>query len=133
MPQQIRAVVVDPAAEGRLAIKPVELRDPDRDEVAVKVTAISLNRGETRRALQVAEPSWRPGWDFAGVVETEAADGSGPRPRTRVVGILPSGAWAERVHCRSHAGSAPPDAVRDAQAATLPVAALTALHALRHG
>src|SRR5713226_1172459 len=103
MPQQVRGVVVDPAAPGKLAIKPVELRDPDRDEVAVRVTAVSLNRGETRRALQVAEPGWRPGWDFAGVVETEAADGSGPKAGTRIVGILPSGAWAERVNCRSHA------------------------------
>src|SRR3989440_6671464 len=133
MPQTIRAIVVDPAVEARLAIKPVELRDPDRDEVRVRVTAISLNRGETRRALQVAEPGWRPGWDFAGVVETEAADGSGPRARTRVVGILPSGAWAERVNCRSHAVAILPDTVSDAQAATLPVAGLTALHALRQG
>ena len=52
MPQQIRAVVVDPAAPGKLAIRPVELRDPDRDEVVVRVTAISLNRGETRRACR---------------------------------------------------------------------------------
>src|SRR5947207_10348035 len=133
MPQTIRAVVVDPAAPGRLAIKPVELRDPDRDEVGVRVTAISLNRGETRRALQVAEPGWRPGWDFAGVVESEAADGSGPKPGTRVVGLLPSGAWAERVNCRSHAVAALPDAVSDAEAATLPVAGLTAVHALRQG
>ncbi len=133
MPQQIRAVGVDPAAPGKLAIRPVELRDPDRDEVAVRVSAISLNRGETRRALQVAEPGWRPGWDFAGVVETAAADGSGPKPGTRVVGILPSGAWAERVNCRSHAVAALPDGCSDAQAATLPVAGLTALHALRQG
>src|SRR3954452_3146429 len=133
MPQTIRAVVVDPAAPGKLAIKPVELRDPDRDELSVRVTAISLNRGETRRALQVAEPGWRPGWDFAGVVETAAADGSGPKPGTRVVGLLPSGAWAERVNCRSHAVGILPDAVSDAQAATLPVAGLTALHALRQG
>src|SRR5437588_7565322 len=133
MPQTIRAVVVDPAAPGRLAIKPVELRDPDRDEVTVRVSAISLNRGETRRALQVAEPGWRPGWDFAGVVETKAADGSGPQAGTRIVGILPSGAWSERVNCRSHAVAALPDAVSDAQAATLPVAGLTALHALRQG
>ena len=89
MPQTIRAVVVDPAAPGKLAVKAVELRDPDRDEVGVRVTAISLNRGETRRALQVAEPGWRPGWDFAGIVETAAADGSGPKPGTRVVGLLP--------------------------------------------
>ena len=133
MPQTIRAIVVDPAASGRLAIKPVELRDPDRDEVAVKVSAISLNRGETRRAVQQADAGWRPGWDFAGIVEREAADGSGPKPGTRVVGILPSGAWAERVNCRSHAVAALPDAVSDAQAATLPVAGLTALHALRQG
>jgi NADPH:quinone reductase-like Zn-dependent oxidoreductase len=133
MPQTIRAIVVDSAAPGRLAIKPVELRDPDRDEVGVRVTAISLNRGETRRALQQAEPGWRPGWDFAGVVETEARDGSGPKAGTRVVGLLPNGAWAERVNCRSHAVAALPDAVSDAQAATLPVAGLTALHALRQG
>lgn len=133
MPQQIRAVVVDPEAPGKLAIKPVELRDPDRDEVAVRVSAISLNRGETRRALQQAEPGWRPGWDFVGIVETAAADGSGPGPGTRVVGILPSGAWAEWVNCRTHAVAALPDAVGDAAAATLPVAGLTALHALRQG
>jgi len=133
MPQQIRAVVADPAAPGKLAIKPVELRDPDRDEVAVRVSAISLNRGETRRALQVADPGWRPGWDFAGVVDTAATDGSGPMPGTRVVGMLPSGAWAERINCRSHAVAALPDAVSDAAAATLPVAGLTALHALRQG
>src|SRR5580704_8905635 len=133
MPRQVRAVVVDPAAPGKLAIKPVELRDPDRDEVTVRVTAISLNRGETRRAVQQAEPGWRPGWDFAGVVETAAADGSGPKLGTRVVGLLPSGAWAERVNCRSHAVAALPDKVSDAQASTLPVAGLTALHALRQG
>jgi NADPH:quinone reductase len=133
MLRQVRAVVVDRAAPGRLAIKPVELRDPDRDEVAVQVTAISFNRGETRRAVQQAEPRWRPGWDSVGVVETAAADGSGPGPGTRVVGILPSGAWAERVNCHTHAVAALPNSVGDAEAATLPVAGLTALHALRQG
>ena len=61
MPQQIRAVVVDPGASEKLAIKPVELRDPDRDEVVVRVTAISLNRGETRRALTRTATSSRSG------------------------------------------------------------------------
>src|SRR5260370_26687754 len=126
MPQQIRAVVVDPAAPGKLAIRPVELRDPDRDEVAVRVSAISLNRGETLRALQVAEPGWRPGWDFAGVVDTAASDGSGPQPGTRVVGILPSGAWAERVNCPSPAVAALPHGVSDAAAATPPLAGVPA-------
>src|SRR5258708_7616391 len=128
MSQQIRAVVVDPAAPGKLALKTVELRDPAGEEVAVRVGATPRTGGEPRRALQVAEPGWRPGWDFAGIVETAAADGSGPQPGTRVVGILPSGAWAERVNCRSHAGAALPDAVSDAAAATLPVAGLTGEH-----
>src|SRR5207247_6853872 len=56
-----------------------------------------------------------------------------PEAGTRVVGILPSGAWAERVNCRSHAVAVLPEAVSDNQAATLPVAGLTALHALRQG
>jgi len=132
MPQQIRAIVVDPGAPGKLAIKPVELRDPDRDEVVVRVTAISLNRGETRRALTVAEPGWRPGWDFAGVVETAAADRSGPKPGTRVVGLL------RPVPGRNRSIAAATRSrryrwVSDAQAATLPVAGLTAWHALRQG
>src|SRR6516165_10145439 len=131
MPQQIRAVVVDPSVAGRLAIREVGLREPDRDEVRVRVTAISLNRGETRRALQVAEPGWRPGWDFAGIVG--CCRQQRPEPGARVVGILPSGAWAERVNCRSHALAILPEAVSYAQAATLPVAGLTALHALRQG
>src|ERR1700687_1445612 len=131
MPQQIRAVVVDPAVSGKLALKPVELRDPAPEEVAVRVGATSLTRAEPRRALQVAEPGWRPGWDFAGVVETTAADGSGPKPGTRVVGLLPSGAWAERGNCRTHAGAALPDAVGEAEAETLRGAGRTAVDELR--
>ena len=59
MPQTIRAVVVDPAAPGRLALKPVELRDPDRDEVGVRVTAISLNRGEYHPLIRPALRAYR--------------------------------------------------------------------------
>jgi hypothetical protein len=90
MPQTIRAIVVDPAAPGRLAIKPIELRDPDRDEVAVKVSAISLNRGETRRAVQQAEPGWRPGWDFAGSSSARPATAAGPRPAPVSSGSCPA-------------------------------------------
>ena len=133
MPQQVRAVVVDPSVPGRLAIREVGLRDPDRDEVGVRVTAISLNRGEVRRATSQGTPGDRPGRDFAGIVEERAANGSGPPVGSRVVGLLPSGAWAERVRAPSHAVAVVPEAVTDAQAATLPVAGLTALHALRQG
>ena len=127
-----RAVVVDPDAPGRLVIRPVPEPVPDRGEAMVRVRAISLNRGEVRRAGMAAE-GWRPGWDLAGEVERAAADGSGPRPGTRVVGLLPEGAWAERVAVPAHALGELPDQVTFSQAATFPVAGLTALHALARG
>jgi NADPH:quinone reductase-like Zn-dependent oxidoreductase len=124
-----RAVVVDPGAPGRLVIGPVPEPVPDRGEAIVRVRALSLNRGEVRRA-GMAAAGWRPGWDLAGTVERAAGDGSGPRPGTRVVGFLPEGAWAERVSVPTHALAELPDKVTFAQAATFPVAGLTALHAL---
>ncbi len=127
-----RAVVVDPAAAGRLAIASVPDATPDRGEAIVRVRAISLNRGEVRRAGQAAA-GWRPGWDLAGEVERAAADGSGPRAGARVVGLLPEGAWAERVAVPTHALAELPDKVSFSQAATFPVAGLTALYSLDKG
>ena len=133
MPETVRAVVVDPSSPHGLGLKAVELAPAASDEVTVRVTAISLNRGEVRRATSQGQPGDRPGWDFAGIVEERAADGSGPPAGSRVVGMLPSGAWAERIRVPSHSVAPVPAAVTDAQAATLPVAGLTALHALRQG
>jgi NADPH2:quinone reductase len=127
-----RAVVVDPAAPGRLVIASVPDPTPDRDEAIVRVRAISLNRGEVRRA-GTAAAGWRPGWDLAGEVERAAADGSGPRAGARVVGMLAEGAWAERVAVPTHALAELGDKVTFSQAATLPVAGLTALYALEKG
>src|SRR5215510_11358509 len=123
------AVVVDHAVPGTLALREVAPPTPLPSEALVRVAAISLNRGETRRAMEAAD-GWCPGWDLAGVVEQAAADGSGPRPGTRVVGFLRSGAWAESVVVPTNALAELPDAVTLAQAATLPVAGLTALYAL---
>ena len=133
MPDTVRAVVVDPSSPQGIGLKAVEMAPAAPDEVTVRVTAISLNRGEVRRATSQGQPGDRPGWDFAGVVEERAANGTGPQVGSRVVGLLGSGAWAERVRAPSHSVAALPEAVTDAQAATLPVAGLTALHALRQG
>ena len=127
-----RAVVVDPEAPGRLVLREVPDPVPDRGEAVVRVRAISLNRGEVRRA-GMAAAGWRPGWDLAGDVERAAADGSGPAAGTRVVGLLPEGAWAQRVAVPTHALAALPDKVTYSQAATFPVAGLTALYALAKG
>ncbi len=128
----MRALVVDPAAPGRLALAEAPLPAPAPHEALVRVSAISLNRGEVRRA-QTAEAGWRPGWDLAGTVEAPAADGSGPPAGTRVVGLLRSGAWAELVAVPTSFLATLPPGVSFAEAATLPVAGLTALHALRQG
>ncbi|MBD2101640.1 zinc-binding dehydrogenase [Leptolyngbya sp. FACHB-261] len=127
---KIRAVVVDPSSPSRLVLNEVELPTLATDEALVRVAAISLNRGEVKRATN-AEAGWRPGWDLAGIVETPAADGSGPATGKRVVGFVRSGAWAELVAVPTHAIAELPESVSFAQAATLPVAGLTAYHALK--
>jgi NADPH:quinone reductase-like Zn-dependent oxidoreductase len=78
----------------------------------------------------MAAAGWRPGWDLAGHVERAASDGSGPKVDARVVGFLPEGAWAERVAVPTHSLAELPEKVTFSQAATFPVAGLTALHAL---
>lgn len=128
----VRAIVVDPAAPGRLVLQEVERAHPLPHEALVTVSAISLNRGEIRRA-QSAAAGWRPGWDLAGTITIAAADGSGPPVGTRIVGFLPSGAWAEQVAVPTHAIAALPGNVSFAAAATLPVAGLTALLTLEKG
>src|SRR5215210_9031088 len=90
----MRAVVVDPEAVSRLSVAEVEEPEPVPPEALVRISAVSLNRGEVRRA-EASEPGFRPGWDLAGTVERAAADGSGPQEGPRVGGFLPSGAWAE--------------------------------------
>jgi NADPH:quinone reductase len=127
-----RAVVVDPSAPGRLAIHEVEAPAPAPSEALVRVAAFSLNRGEVR-AVASAEAGTQPGWDFAGTVEHAAADGSGPKQGARVVGLLEEGTWAERIAAPTVALAELPDAVSFAQAATLPIAGLTALYGLERG
>jgi NADPH:quinone reductase-like Zn-dependent oxidoreductase len=125
----VRAVVVDPASPGRLGIARVPERAAAPNEAIVRVHAFSLNRGEVKR-MQSAPAGWRPGWDLAGEIERPAADGSSPREGARVVGILAEGSWAERTAVPSHALAELPDGVSTSLAAALPVAGLTALHAI---
>jgi NADPH:quinone reductase-like Zn-dependent oxidoreductase len=128
-----RAVVVDHDSPNRLVLREVEAADPNPSEALVRVAAISLNRGEVRRATTLDEPGARPGWDLAGTIEQSAADGTGPSEGTRVVGFIPSGAWAERVSVPTDALAELTDNVSFEQASTLPVEGLTALYALEKG
>ncbi len=128
----IRAIVVDPEVPGRLAVKEVEAPQAGPSEALVQVEAISLNRGEMQLAMG-AEAGWRPGWDLAGTVIKQAANGTGPKVGSRVVGMVSAGAWAEQVAVPADRLAGIPDNVTSAQAATLPIAGLTALRALEKG
>ena len=101
---------------------------PRPDEALVEVKAFSLNRGETRR-LQTLEAGTVTGWDLAGTVREPAQDG-GPKKAARVVGLVNPGAWAELVAVKLEHLAELPEGISFEQAATLPVAGLTALRAL---
>ena len=126
----MRAVVTEPGATGCLVIAEVPEPSPDSDEALVRVKAFSLNRGEVRRAATQAAGT-TIGWDVAGVVEAPARNGGGPRQGARVVGFSRRvRGWAERIALPTTDLAEIPDHVSDADAATLPVAGLTALYAL---
>jgi NADPH:quinone reductase-like Zn-dependent oxidoreductase len=126
------AVVNTPGGSEPVAIREVPEPEPRPNEAIVAVQAFSLNRGELR-LFQIRPEGWRPGQDIAGVVLRQAADGSGPAAGTRVVALCDWEGWAERAAVPSHRIAPIAENVSFAQAASLPVAGLTALRALRHG
>ena len=123
------ALTAAPGAPGNIALR--EVADPTQhhNEALVRVKAISLNRGESGR-LGGMQDGDRVGWDLAGVVERTSGDGHGPAAGTRVVGFLQTNAWAEFAAVPSNMLAPLRDDVTFEQAATLPVAGLTALRAI---
>src|SRR5437868_3474982 len=115
-------------------VEMVEVDEPraSQSETVIEVKAMSINRGELR-LLGSRARWWRPGQDVAGIVAQQAGDGSGPAVGTRVVALVDQAGWAERVAAPTSRIGVLPDNVSLGQAATLPVAGLTALRALRLG
>lgn len=129
----MRAVVTDPGSPGNVRHGERPAPAPGRGEALVRVTAISLNRGELRRAGRGEEG--RPvGWDVTGVVEQAPSGAERLSEGARVVGFVrASDGWAEKVAVPATDLARIPDSVADLQAAPLPVAGLTALYALERG
>ena len=123
----------------------LEMPEPAADEILVKVHAASVNpfdwhhmRGLPyfmRIGTGIGAPQQvRLGADFAGVVEAAGSEVTGFAVGDRVFGGA-SGAFGEYVTVRTGRSVARiPDEVSFEQAAALPIAAITALQALRkHG
>lgn len=128
----MKALVNTPKAAAPVELREVAEPTPGPQEALIAVHAFSLNRGELT-LMRIRPEGWQPGQDISGIVLKAAADGSGPKEGTRVVGILDWHGWAERAAVSTHRLAALPDNVSFAQAAALPVAGLTALRTLRHG
>jgi NADPH:quinone reductase-like Zn-dependent oxidoreductase len=124
--------VTEPSATAGITRRELPEPGPGPHDVLVQVAAFAVNRGELTLVQQRSD-GWAPGQDVAGTVAAEAADGTGPPPGTRVVGMADGGGWSERVPVPSHRVAALPGGVSSEQAAALPVAGLTALRALRTG
>jgi NADPH:quinone reductase-like Zn-dependent oxidoreductase len=126
------ALVAAPSRPGGIELREVAEPLAEADEAVVAVEAVSLNRGEVK-ALRAALDGARAGWDVAGTVVQPAADGSGPREGSRVVGLVAATGWAQRAAVPTGYLAPIPDALSSTAAATLPVAGLTALHTLYTG
>jgi NADPH2:quinone reductase len=123
------ALTASPDAKGNVELREVPEPVPLSGQALVRVKAFSLNRGETRRLVDKQDGELT-GWDVAGVIERGAPDGTGPPPGTRVVGLSSNEGWAQLAAIDTRVLAPVPDSVSDAQAATLPVAGMTALKAL---
>jgi NADPH:quinone reductase len=123
------AIINTPDADSETRRDDITAPIPGPGQVLLDVEAFSLNRGELD--LMTARPEgWRPGQDVAGRVSVPS-DGCGPPAGTRVVAAVPGGGWAQQVVADIIDLTELPDNVPAIDAATLPVAALTALRATR--
>ncbi len=120
--------------DGTAAVDMVEIPEPSpaENEAVVGVAAVAVNRGELR-LLSTRDHGWRPGQDVAGAVIHSAQDGSGPAQGTRVVAWPEQAGWAEQVAVPTSHLAVLDDGVGFAEAATLPIAGMSALRALRLG
>ncbi|MEV1062988.1 zinc-binding dehydrogenase [Streptomyces sp. NPDC050263] len=118
---------VEPLA---LELRSVSDPRPRSDEALVEVHASALNRADLLLARHRPVGS-SLGLDVVGTVLRPAADGSGPPAGARIAGLAENNAWAELVALRTDRMAVLTDSLTDTDAATLPVAGLTALYALQ--
>ncbi|WP_433260095.1 zinc-binding dehydrogenase [Actinosynnema sp. CS-041913] len=102
-------------------------RGPGPGEVAIRVEAAGVNFKDVLVALGMSGESHDLGLDGAGVVTESAADGLRPGDR---VAFFHEGAFADHVTVPADLVMPVPDGMSTIEAATVPVAFLTAWHGL---
>ena len=115
------------------------LREPKADELVVRVAAASINPMDWKIRsgdMKIMTGSTFPramGTDFAGTVEAVGSRVSDLKPGDAVVGTVPmksSGAFAPRLITKRNLVVRKPERVSFIEAASLPIAGVTAWHAL---
>ncbi|MEV6320799.1 NAD(P)-dependent alcohol dehydrogenase [Nocardia sp. NPDC051787] len=142
----MQAFVTCPYGSSELGqLQEIDRPAPAADEVLVRVRATSINpydwhhlTGEPRIArsmpggLGLRHPRYRVlGCDMAGTVEAVGVGVSRFRPGDDVFALLSHGGFAEYVTVREDMLAAKPDSLSYEEAAAVPMAAITALLALR--
>jgi NADPH:quinone reductase-like Zn-dependent oxidoreductase len=116
---------------------------PDKEKLLIEVKAVSINPVDykiKRGDLRMISGSKFPkivGSDFAGIVKEVGADIQNFKPGDRVYGALPilfgkAGALCELISIEPKYARLIPEGISLEEAASLPVAALTALNGLRN-
>ncbi len=132
----LRLGIAQPGRLGTLRWEAAETRKPGPGEVAIRIEAAGLNFRDLMWAQgllpeEVLEAGFAGpglGMECAGVVEA-AGPGVALRPGARVFGVAPA-ALAARAITRVEALAPLPENLSFEEAATIPVAFLTAVHAL---
>ncbi|MFW5418274.1 zinc-binding dehydrogenase [Nocardiopsis sp. CNT-189] len=127
----MRALIVDRSRPGALRLAEAPDPVPAPGQALIRVQAASLNHGEAVHGLDRARPGAVLGWDAAGTVVRPAADGSGPPEGAPVTTLAPDGGWAELRAVPTALIGAAPQGADPGALGTLPVAAASALRALR--
>ena len=109
-----------------LTLRPITPREPDAGEVRIRVSAAGINFRDTLIALGMYEGASAPlGAECAGVVEAVGPGVKGFVQGDRVFGMMPA-CHATHAVARADMITKTPAALSDAEAASLPVAFVTA-------
>jgi NADPH:quinone reductase-like Zn-dependent oxidoreductase len=134
----MKAVVYDKkGSPGKLIYKEIDKPEPSGNQVLIRIIASSVNAADYRSMNMGIIPKRRIfGADIAGRVETAGKDTISLKPGDEVIGDLSGfgfGGFAEYVAVPEEALTLKPQKLSFEEAAALPLAAVTALQALRKG